>query len=303
MIRRSYQREADVALLQSFNAIAIAQTQGCGYLHPGDIPHRLFNGNKQFDPAEVLTIWEDDAGVAAWVLVGPRHQDYEAQVRPDLRGTRFEREILVYAEQRTLALMRQHGIDGDRLYELVDQCDTTRIAFLAELGWVREDEPPWVLSRTSLTDLPEPVVPQGYVIRSAAGPEEAAALAEVHAASFGSTWTPEMYRKVMQSPGYAAEREFVAEAADGTLAAFTVTWHDLVNRTGLFEPVGTHRDHRRRGVGKALLLTAMGQMAAAGLEHAIVLTEGTNEAALHLYRACGFKPWHLLDGYIKTVSH
>jgi len=47
--------DSDVALLQAFNATAIAETAGCGYVHPGDIPHRLFNGNKLFDPSEVLT--------------------------------------------------------------------------------------------------------------------------------------------------------------------------------------------------------------------------------------------------------
>jgi hypothetical protein len=70
MRRRSYESDADVALLQAFNAESIASTGGCGYTHPGDIPHRLFNGNKYFEPAEVMTLWEDRLGVAAWVLVG-----------------------------------------------------------------------------------------------------------------------------------------------------------------------------------------------------------------------------------------
>ena len=50
MRRRSYRGDADVALLQAFNAEAIAATGGCGYVHPGDIAHRLFNGCKLFDP-------------------------------------------------------------------------------------------------------------------------------------------------------------------------------------------------------------------------------------------------------------
>lgn len=71
IIERTYKGEADLKLLQDFNAAAIAATNHCGYVHPGDIPHRLFNGNKYYDPAEVMTIWEDEQGVAAWVLVGP----------------------------------------------------------------------------------------------------------------------------------------------------------------------------------------------------------------------------------------
>lgn len=302
MQHRPYQGAADIALLQAFNAAAIAQTSGCGYLHPGDIPHRLFNGNKYYAPAEVLTIWEDADGVAAWVVVSPRSRSFDAQVRPDRRGGEFERTVLQYAEAHTLELMQQYTIAGDQLFSEAYQCDTERVALLQEVGWVKEDEPPWVLNRAALVDLPEPTLPAGYTIRAARGVEEAAALAEVHAAAFGSTWTSALYRQVMESPGYAAEREFVVVTAAGAFAAFTVTWHDQLNRTGLFEPVGTHRDHQRRGLGKALLLTVMRQMAAVGLTHALVVNEGTNAASRNLYRACGFQPWYLLDNFVKPVG-
>lgn len=301
MKRRSYRGASDLALLQAFNSAAIAATAGCGYVHPGDIPHRLYNGNKLFDPAEVLTVWETEGRVAAWVLVGPRHRSFDAQVRPDLRGTALEHDVLVYAEHRTVELMDQHAIEGDHLDAEAHRCDTTRAGLLTELGWVPDGEPPWVVNRARLINLEEPSIPSGYTIRTARGIHEAAALAGIHAASFGSTWTPETYRKVMESPGYAADRELVVEAADGTLAAFTVTWYDRVNRTGLFEPVGTHPDHRRRGLGRALLLFAMRRMATEGMRHAMVVNEGRNLASAGLYQSVGFAPWHLLDGYVKPA--
>jgi len=70
MIKRTYTGEADLYLLQDLNAAAIATTNHCGYLHPGDIPHHIYNGNKYYDPVELMTIGEDDQGVAAWLLVG-----------------------------------------------------------------------------------------------------------------------------------------------------------------------------------------------------------------------------------------
>lgn len=60
-------------------------------------------------------MWEDQAGVAAWVLVGPRHRSYDAQVRADLRAGDFEREVLEDADARTVELMRLHGVEGDRI--------------------------------------------------------------------------------------------------------------------------------------------------------------------------------------------
>jgi len=299
MIRRPFTRETDLKLLQDFNATAIVVTDHCGYLHPGDIPHHLFNGNKDYDPAEVMTIWEDDRGVAAWLLVGPRHKSYDAQVRPDLRGNDFEREVLEYADNRTIDLMRQHDISGDCIYGDAFRGDTARVQLLSALGYEPDNELPYVLNRTEINSIVVPALPDGYSFRSANGIEDAAALADVHNASFGANWTPELYRRVMESPGYEPERELVIQAPDGTFAAFSVIWYDHLNRTGLFEPVGTNKDHKRRGFGRAIVLYGMQKMAAAGMKFATVAHFGKNEAAQGLYQACGFKPWHLLDGYKK----
>lgn len=82
----------------------------------------------------------------------------------------------------------------------------------------------------------------------------------------------------------------------------SIIWYDHLNRTGLFEPVGTHKDHRRRGFGRAIVLYGMQQMSAAGMEFATVAHFGNNEAARGLYQACGFRPWHMLGGYIKHIE-
>jgi len=301
MIRRRYEGPVDLDLLQAFNAQAILATDGCGFVHPGDIAHRLFNGNKLFDPAEVLTIWEDADGVAAWVLASPRHAGYDAQVRPDLRTQAFETEVLEYAESEIVDLMERHGVEKDALDGGAYRCDRLRAACLSELGWERTDEAPWVLNRIRLGSTPEPQPPVGYTVRTVRGIDEAGPVSEVHASAFGSTWTADLYLTVMESPGYSQDREFVVEAPDGALAAFTVTWHDDISRMGLFEPVGTHEEFRRLGLGRALLLHAMREMAAAGMEYATVVNEGTNEASRRLYRSVGFEPWHLLDAYAKPL--
>ncbi|KAA3657587.1 MAG: GNAT family N-acetyltransferase [Chloroflexi bacterium] len=155
------------------------------------------------------------------------------------------------------------------------------------------------MNHSEINSIDVPALPEGYLFRAANGIEDAAALAEVHNSAFGPIWTSELYRKAMESPGYAPERELVIQAPDGTFAAFTIIWHDHLNRMGLFEPVGTHKDHRRRGLGRAIVLYGMQQMADAGMEFASVAHFGKREAAKGLYQACGFKPWHMQDGYIK----
>jgi mycothiol synthase len=301
MISRTYSGEADLKLLQDFNARAIAMTDHCGYLHPGDIPHHIYSGNRYYDPAEVMTIWEDDQGVAAWLLADVGHKSFDAQVRPDLRGNEFEREVLQYADDSIVDLMQRHNITSDRIYADAFRGDTARVELLAALGWEPDKELSYVLNRAEINSIDVPALPEGYSFRSANGIEDAATLAEVHNLSFKVNWTPALYRKVMESPGYAPERELVIQSPDGTLAAFTVIRYDHLNRTGLFEPVGTNKHYRRRGFGQAIVLYGMQQMAAAGMKFATVAHFGDNEAARGLYQACGFKPWHLLDGYTKHI--
>ena len=302
MIRRVYNGEADLKLLQDFNARAIAVTDHCGYLHPGDIPHHLYSGNRYYDPAEVMAIWEDDQGVAAWLLADLGHKSFDAQVRPDLRGNDFEREVLKYADDSIVHLMQRHNIVSNCIYADAFRGDTARVELLAVLGWEPDKQLPYVLNRIEINSIDVPALPEGYSFRSANGIEDAAALAEVHNLSFKVNWTPALYRQVMESPGYAPERELVIQAPDGTFTAFTVIRYDHLNRTGLFEPVGTNKHYRRRGFGRAIVLYGMQQMASAGMEFATVAHFGDNEAARGLYQACGFKPWHLLDGYTKHLS-
>lgn len=302
MKRRTYTGEADLMLLQDFNAAAIAVTDHCGYLHPGDIPHHIYNGNKHYNPGELMALWEDDQGLAAWLLADPSHKSFDAQIRPDLRGDVLEREVLELAYERTTELMRQYKIDSGYVYADAFRGDMARRELLAALGWELEDELPYVLNRTEINSVAVPALPNGYSFRSANGIEDAAALADVHNAAFGLIWTSELYRQVMQSPGYEPERELVIQAPDGTFAAFSIIWFDHLNHTGLFEPVGTHKDRRRRGLGQAIILYGMQQMVAAGMETATVVHFGSNEAARGLYQAYGFEPRHLLDGYKNICS-
>lgn len=301
MKTRMYTGEADLRLLQDFNARAIAVTDHCGYLHPGDIPLHIYAGNRAYDPTEILTIWEDDQGVAAWLLIDPSHKAYDAQVHPDVRGGDLEREMLTYADERLVACMRRYNVQSDCIYADAFRDDTARSDLLTALGWVPDDGLPYVLNRTEIKLSGVPALPEGYAFRSARGIEDAAALAAVHRGAFGASWTAESYGRFMESSAYASERELVIEAPDGTFVAFTIIWYDHLNRMGLFEPVGTHRDYQRRGFGRALMMYAMRQMADAGMAFASVAHFGDNEAAKGLYWACGFRPWYLLDGYVKPI--
>jgi len=301
MIQRKYRGPQDIKLLQDFNSAAITETNGCGYLQPGDVPHHVFNGNKFFDPSEILTIWEDAFGIAAWILVGPRMKLFDAQVRPDLRNTDLEYEILTYAYERLLNRMIKYTIEGDKVFCDSFKCDLIRSNILLGLGWTLDSPGKYIINHAALDSLSDPELPTGYSIRATKGMEEAQLLAEVHSKAFGTEWTKKLYQKVMESPGYSPEREFVVIAPNGTFAAFIITWYDLKNKTGYFEPVGVHEDYRRLGLGRAMLKYGMQQMYKKDMGTAIVANFTNNKSAFNLYKKCGFKPKYYIDYYSKSI--
>ncbi len=70
--------------------------------------------------------------------------------------------------------------------------------------------------------------------------------------------TAEKHRAVMAGATYDLDLDLLVVAPDGSLAGFTIVWLDQANHIGVFEPLGVHPAHQRRGLGKALLLEASG---------------------------------------------
>ena len=305
MKRRAFAGPSDVARLQRFSADQIKLHGRTGMMHPGDVPHRIFNALRRDDPLELVHIWEDATGaIAGWTLLDPRGAGFDAQISPGVRKEipELEHEINVWSEDTLLALMRSRHSEAIAIETDAFEADTSRTELLAKLGWIAQDIEITMLARRPIADLQPPELPPGYSVRTVRGVEEAGPVSELHSAGFGSSWTPQLYRRVMESPGYHPDRELLVVAPDGTLAAFCVTWPDEVNRTGLFEPVAVHPGHRRLGLGKALMRAGMAAMAIEGMEFAEVMYETTNPGSERLYRGVGFVPLWKVVFYKKPIS-
>ncbi len=111
----------------------------------------------------------------------------------------------------------------------------------------------------------------------------------VHRAAFHpSRMTPERYARVMTAPTYRPDLDLVAVAPDGSFAASCLVWFDPPNGVGLFEPVGSHPEHRRRGLAAAVCREGMRRLRALGAEWAIVLS-WDEEGPGRLYESIGFR--------------
>jgi GNAT superfamily N-acetyltransferase len=148
------------------------------------------------------------------------------------------------------------------------------------------------LNERDLTDVEQPVLPDGFRFRTAdeAGPEAAV---QAHVDAWApSTYTAEGYEGVRRTPTYRGDLHVLVEAPDGTMAASTIMWLDEINKTAEFEPVGTHPGCRRRRLGTAMLLHGMHLARKAGATHMTVACLGApgHPNARGLYHGVGFRP-------------
>ncbi|MBK9124122.1 MAG: GNAT family N-acetyltransferase [Chloroflexi bacterium] len=256
--------------------------------HPGDIAHHLSNALRGADPGPYLLVATRGSEVVGLIQFYPHKGEIEMLMHPALRGGDDERALLRVAVAARDRLMQSLGKTAPAVIDLFSG-DVYRGALLAEFGFVPDPAPRMAVTMRDLAaPNPAPALPDGFSIRSAAGVHEAGLLAAVHSAAFGSNWTPEKYRLVMETPGFVIDHERVVVAPDGTFAAFLVYWLDSISKIGLFEPVGCAEAYQRRGLVKALMYDTLELMRTAGMTRACVKHELDNPASTAAYASVGF---------------
>lgn len=297
----AYRKASDLLCAQSALMNWVCQTSQRGYLHKGDIGHRLFNGCYGYDKADVFRYWLDDAGkIAAFALLYPHWDSFDLQVAPGLCRSARHAYLIRYCEDETLRLGQKYGKTIKEWVVEVPECDSGHEDFLAACGYSRSKH--WfTFTRHQLDHYADAALPEGFHFHDASA-ADAVALADVHNHSFSNKWNADSYGEVFRSPHL--EYEIVVVAPDGRFAAFTNVWVDKVNRSLLFEPVGTHADFRRRGLGMALMTYVMKRMKADhGLACAYVCHEPAdkNPASGALYAKAGFQKLHKIYEYVKPL--
>lgn len=289
MKARSYSGLQDLHAMLDLLSEGRRANNGTHYVHRGDLQWWLFYTDT---PQEMwqsnIRLWYDYDRLIGWTLLSPEENAFDVFTVPESRGEAREEEMLTRAVDEASELEELQNI-------WVAEDDDVRTRWLGEHGFAVDEQHSTVYFTRPLSGpIPAPVLPEGFTLRTSHGTEEDARLRAVAShAAFGSKkpfdeYWPRTWR-LMQAPVYVPEHEIFVIAPNGQVAAYCIVWTDEITKVGHFEPVGTHPDFQRKGLGKALLFDALRRLKSEGMTEADVCTNHDNEAAIPLYQSVGFE--------------
>ncbi|MGZ6373030.1 MAG: GNAT family N-acetyltransferase [Candidatus Limnocylindria bacterium] len=230
---------------------------------------------------EHLRLWSVDDTVRGWSWIQGHVVHWEiGPGDPSMSGQILEAILRAAIDDTT-----------GRLEAWAPEDDTASSMLLRSFGFLPDELRLSQFQRRVDRDAPiaDATAPAGYRLRHVEGPDEIPARVEIHRLAFPtSDLTVEKYTRLTTLPAYRYDDDLVVEAADGSLAAFAMAWWDPLARMGEFEPVGTHPEHRRRGLGRALIGAGLRRYRDLGAGLVQVYAMADNPAAEALYQDGGF---------------
>ena len=228
-----------------------------------------------------LRLWSEDDKLLGWSWHEPPELEWHVWTGDDTRDQAIFASIVDAARDEA-------GDDGLGVFAADDH--QWAIAALRDRGFEPAGRQLTQWHHRADDRLAPARVPDGYVIRGLRGPEEFEARVALHRAAFpASRLTTEKYERLLTVPHYRFDDDVVVEAPDGSLAAFALTWWDPEGRVGELEPVGTHPEHQRRGLSRALVASAVKRLHDRGVTVAQVYSDAAEAPAEALYAGVGFR--------------
>lgn len=244
------------------------------------------------------TIWETPAGALVGAAIPDGPGDVALQVHPDYRA--LEDALLDWAEEH---IARTTDSGQRELIAWAFDWDVERQQRLARRGHAIRDTWFWHHRRRAVAE-PVPHLPlaDGYTLRSVR-PDESDVQQWILStnAVFGHAFTADYHRNFQQhSPSHNYDLHVVAEAPDGSFAAFAGLTVDAVNRYATFEPVGTHPDHRRKGLARVVMFEGIRRLQALGTADVVYVANWGTADAGKLYASVGLEHYATNTAWVKT---
>lgn len=242
-------------------------------------------------------VWEDAAGHVAGMTILETDEDGARlifEVSPEAAAEGLGAQMLIWAVDCLRRAAPEEPVAQVSISCAED--DAMRRALLQEHGFSCQPEHTLRLARSLAEPIPDAQFPVGFSLRHGVGADEAEAWVALHRAAFGTEHMTVEYRRAMiDAPSYDPELDLVAVAPDGTFAAYcAASISDEENeisgrRDGFTDPVATHPAYQRRGLSRALLLTALRLLRERGMDTARLGTSSENVAMQRAARAVGYR--------------
>ena len=276
------------------------------FTHPGDMTWWLFYPPLVESQVSKVYLWDDPERVGEILgLVFISDHEYTAFLHPEA-PVEQQTAMRAWAEQACMARARKAG--KERIFSgFISDRDAYWRHWYEQQGYVVEQDSDYACFIHDLKYIPLAMLPEGFTFAHIGKDDliPSRAKAQYDAFHSGAPWEDylQRYQRFAHSPAYTPELDRVVLSPEGQVAAFCINWLDVETGVALFEPVGTHPDFLRRGLGKALLCHALHAIREAGMHQAIVLTNWNNEPAIGLYHAAGFQDNGHLLLFGKPVEH
>lgn len=277
------------------------------------------------DKIRKLQLWKDTEGrlLGFGQLTCDRNENIDCSlwfdVHPSRQASTLESEILQWGEQR-IREVRQKFTLPIRLQTRVRSDKLTRRMRLEKQGFTSE-RCFLTMARSLDGSFCSFSLPEGFRLRSLydlgcmaqISENNLEAWVELFNESFVDHWnhhnlTVAEAKQWFSNPHYKPELNLVVVAPDGTLAAFCVGYLNREEnaRTGRNEGwiqlLGTRRSFRRLGLGRAILLAAIQQFQALGIEQVKLAVDAESlTSATQLYESVGFYPISTWLTYVKEI--
>jgi len=242
---------------------------------------------------EYLKIWEafDEAQQNALRIVAVSYTKPSGNcwlsVHPNY--TSAAREIVLWMQNRVKEMKGDKG-EEVKMKLVVDDDDEELILLLSDLGFQKGEIEGDKQVRPTDSPVPTYDLPEGYTIRNAVIEKDFLKYREIQMAVFPHivSMSMELLQLYSTASFYQEDLDIVAVGPDEKFAAFCTVRFDPLSKIAELEPVGTHPDHRKRGLARAVICESLERLEKYKPSAVVILGAAPTDGARRLYESVGF---------------
>ena len=251
---------------------------------------------------EYLKIWEttEEQRVIALTLTKPSGECW-LSIHPKCMSE--GKGLVSWMEDRVRGLNIEASKDL-KMSLVVDDDDEERIALVEELDFQKGELYGDKQVRPPDAPVPDYSLPEGYTIRNAVVEDDHVEYREVQKAVFRhiKDMSKNQLLHYSRASFYKEDLDIVAVDSVGNFAAFCTVRMDPLSRIAELEPVGTHPDHRKLGLGRAVICEGLKRLEKYKPSAIVIIGAAPSEGARRLYESVGFVNEGACHFWVKSLA-